>query len=259
MTETIVSLESPPDVTVGDRPFTEPMSNGGVFMARIVQVSLGSVVVLSLIVGPVALAVHQQAQTRNFRVVQPGVLYRSGQMTKEGLKRILNDYHIKTVITFRDGSTPPDKAEEEFCQSEEINFVRIMPNQWGDVGGSVPVEEGVRKFRAILNDPRNHPVLVHCFAGIHRTGAYCAIYRMEFEHWSNAQAVAEMKACGYTNLDDELDILGYLEQYRPSWMPRETPPSPSSSVELKEKPKAKKPHSHKPAARARLKHRRNWS
>jgi protein tyrosine/serine phosphatase len=67
-----------------------------------------------------------------------------------------------------------------------------------------------------MADPKNYPVLVHCFAGIHRTGAYTAIYRMEFEGWSNAKAIAEVKACGYTNLDDEWDILNYLERYRPA-------------------------------------------
>jgi hypothetical protein len=40
---------------------------------------------------------------------------------------------------------------------------------------------------------------------------------MEYEHWSNAAALAEMKALGYENLDDEWDILGYLEQYQPRW------------------------------------------
>ena len=44
-------------------------------MSRVVQVSLGSLIVLSFIAAPIALAVHQQAQTRNFRVVRPGVLY----------------------------------------------------------------------------------------------------------------------------------------------------------------------------------------
>ena len=82
-----------------------------------------------------------------------------------------------------------------------------------------------RKFRALLADPKNHPVLVHCFAGVHRTGAYAAIYRMEFERWSNARAIAELKACGYSNLDDEWDVLGYLEQYRPSWAPAPEPTS----------------------------------
>ena len=44
----------------------------------------------------------------------------------------------------------------------------------------------------------------------------------------NGRAIAEMKACGYSNLDDEWDILGYLEQYRPSWMP---PPEPEPHAE----------------------------
>jgi protein tyrosine/serine phosphatase len=66
-----------------------------------------------------------------------------------------------------------------------------------------------------MDDPRNYPVLVHCFAGVHRTGAYCAIYRMEYEGWSNAEAIAEMRRCGYDDVDAEWDIYGYLEQYQP--------------------------------------------
>ena len=192
-------------------------------MWRRLRVGLGVVVVLLLIAGPAVLAVHDQNQMRNFRVVREGVLYRSGQMTRAGLERAVHDYGIRTVVCLRDGLTAVDQAEEKFCTAEGVQFIRIPPSGWGDVGGVVPAEEGVRKFRALLADPRNHPVLVHCFAGIHRTGAYAAIYRMEFERWGNARAIAEMKACGYSNLDDEWDILGYIEQYRPSWMP---PPEP---------------------------------
>jgi tyrosine-protein phosphatase SIW14 len=210
-------------------------------MSRIVLVASGSLIVLTLIASPIVVAVRQQAQTRNFHIVRPGVLYRSGQMTKEGLQRVLNDYHIKTVISLRDGQSQRDRAEEEFCKSEDINFVRILPSRWGDEGGSVPVEAGVQRFRDIMSDPRNYPVLVHCFAGIHRAGSYCAIYRMEFEHWSNAQAIAEMKACGYSNLDDELDILGFMEQYRPTWMPPVETPSPQiTPTEMKEKKRTMK-------------------
>jgi len=61
--------------------------------------------------------------------------------------------------------------------------------------------------------------LVHCFAGIHRTGAFCAIYRMEYEGWTNAGAIAEMKACGYNTLEDEWDVLGYIEKYQPRKKP----------------------------------------
>jgi protein tyrosine/serine phosphatase len=213
---------------------------GGVVMVRLLQVATGCLIVLALIVSPIAFALRQQAQTRNFRVVRPGILYRSGQMTKEGLLQVVNDYHIKTVISLRDGLTERDRAEEELCKSEDINFVRILPSRWGDEGGCVPVEAGVKRFREIMGDPQNFPVLVHCFAGIHRAGSYCAIYRMEFEHWSNAKAIAEMKSCGYSNLDDELDILGFMEQYRPSWMPTVETAQPQPAAEAKEKKRTMK-------------------
>jgi tyrosine-protein phosphatase SIW14 len=184
-------------------------------MSRWLLPLAGVVVVLGLIAGPVLLAARQQAQTRNFRVVRPGVLYRSGQMTIAGLRRAIHDCGIRTVVNLRDGSTGPDRVEEEFCANEEIGFLRIPPRRWWGEGERVPAEEGIRKFLAVLAEPHNHPVLVHCFAGVHRTGAYVAVYRMEFEGWTNEQAIAEVKAGGYSSLDEELDVLGFLEHYRP--------------------------------------------
>jgi tyrosine-protein phosphatase SIW14 len=67
-----------------------------------------------------------------------------------------------------------------------------------------------------MSDPANHPVLVHCFAGTHRTGAYVAVYRMEFDGLTNQQAIAELMANGYTNINEEMDLLGFLEQYQPT-------------------------------------------
>jgi protein tyrosine/serine phosphatase len=187
-------------------------------MTRLLRTLGGIVVVIALIVGPVAFAVHEQSGMRNFRVVREGVLYRSGQMSRDGLKRIFFDYGIRTVICLRDGTTAVDQAEEAFINSEELNYVRIPPTAWGDLAGAPPAEEGVRKFREVMSDPHNYPVLVHCLAGIHRTGIFTAIYRMEFERWTNAEAMEEMRTCGYVELDEHLDVLGYLEQYRPAWM-----------------------------------------
>ena len=76
-----------------------------------------------------------------------------------------------------------------------------------------------------MDDPANYPVLVHCFAGIHRTGAYMAVYRMEIDRWDNDAALDELRACGYRHLDDEWDVLGYLESYRPRWKDAELTPT----------------------------------
>jgi protein tyrosine/serine phosphatase len=197
-------------------------------MSHPLKVFLGVLVALFLITGPVVYGLRHQARMRNFRVVREGVLYRSGQMSLDGLQRAIHDYGIRTVITLRDATVPdqapPDRAEEDFCNKEEINYIRIPPRSWEAPDGAAPVEKGVQTFRAVMASPSNYPVLVHCFAGIHRTGAYCALYRMEFEHWTNSRAIAEMKACGYVNLEDEWDVLGYLERYQPTWLTEEANP-----------------------------------
>lgn len=189
-------------------------------MARSLFTLVGILTVLALIFGPLAFAWQVTNDLRGFKVVREGVLYRSGQMTQAGLKRVLHDHGIRTVISLRDAPSThrpaPDADEEQFCRKNEVAFYRLPPQPWEARVGPPPVEPNVRKFREILADPNNYPILVHCFAGIHRTGAYCAIYRMEHEGWSNEQAIAEVKACGYDNLDEELDILGYLERYRPT-------------------------------------------
>lgn len=187
-------------------------------MARKPILLLNMTLVIAGVAVPIALALHEKEQQRNFRVVRPGVLYRSGQMSLEGLKRVIHEHGIRTVVSLRDsvvpGKPPPDHEEEEYCIRQEMNYIRLTPQRWeGDHGEEPPIEPNVQQFLAVMRDPKNHPVLVHCFAGEHRTGAYTALYRMEFEGWPVEKAMAEMKACGYDNLDNEYDIMGYLHRH----------------------------------------------
>ena len=199
-------------------------------MVRSAQTLSGILLTGLLIWAPVAYALHVEHEFRNFHVVREGVLYRSGQLTLDGLKRIVNDYGIRTVVTLRDahvpGEPPPDLDDEEYCRAEEINYCRIPPAHWWSSVPPPPAEVGVRRFLVVMADPHNYPVLIHCCAGIHRTGAYCAIYRMEFDHWSNAEAIEELKSMGSDTLDKEWDILGYLENYWPSWKGPQPDPAP---------------------------------
>jgi len=190
-------------------------------MPRAIQILLGLFLCAGLVAAPWSYAHYRNVQLRNFHVVEEGVLYRSAQLPLDGLKRIIHDYGIKTVITLRDAHPgkegPPDRHEETYCLKEDIQYIRIPPRDWWAPDGSTPAEEGVQQFLDLMKDKRNYPVLVHCFAGVHRTGAYCAVWRMEHDHWTNEQAIAELVSFGYENLPDEWDILGYLEQYRPTW------------------------------------------
>lgn len=183
---------------------------------RFVRVLLGLMIAGILVAGPYLFFQYRKAQFRNFHVVKEGVLYRSGQMTLDGFQRIVHDHSIKTVITLRFASNPkdmaPDVNEETLCNLIGLKHVRIPYRSWWPTNGTVPADKGVNKFLEVMRNPANHPVLIHCFAGIHRTGAYCAIYRMEFENWTAEQAMAEMKANGY--VVEHPDVFSYLEHYR---------------------------------------------
>lgn len=176
---------------------------------------LGPLLVVAGLVTPVVIAARQQAQTRNFRVVRAGALYRSGQMTVPGLKRTLAQHGIRTVVNLREGADAADRAEEAYCLANGVRFVRIKPLRWDGVRGQASIDRGLEAFLAVVRDPANHPVLVHCQAGVHRTGLYVAFYRMEIEGWAKERALREMIALGYDELHKHADIRGYLASYRP--------------------------------------------
>jgi protein tyrosine/serine phosphatase len=185
-------------------------------MPRILQALLTLVVVTALIGGPWAYFQYNERFARNFHVVEKGVLYRSGQLPLPGFQRIVHDHGIRTVICLRDGDQDTDQAEEAYCKRWGLTHVRIPPRSWYPThrSGPAPVEKGLAVFREVMNDPSNHPVLIHCFAGLHRTGAYCAVYRMDYQGWKNADALAEMRAIGYTTLENDRDLFAFLSNYR---------------------------------------------
>lgn len=189
-------------------------------MSRVRNVVLGTLLILLAAALPVLYGSHRMIDLRNFRVVEDGVLYRSGQLTPAGLERVLHDYGIKTVVTLRtvrDPSKPyPDAWEKDVCEARGLKHVRIIPRVWGpDTKGEIPAEQAVQEFLKVMDDRSNYPVLLHCFAGIHRTGTMCAIFRMEFHRWPVEPTLTEMELCGFDPADMHEHIEGYLRTYRP--------------------------------------------
>lgn len=192
-------------------------------MPRWMPPVLGLLIAALIAAAPLSWGAYRRANYRNFRVVRAGVLYRSGQLSRSAMEQVIDEQGIQTVISLRyadkPGDDPPDAAEEKYCRDRGLYYFRIRPKVWAsDIADRPPpAEEGVKRFLAILDDPKFHPVLIHCFAGTHRTGAHCAIFRMEYDHWTNEQAMAELRAVGYRTLDTDADVFEYLQAYRPRW------------------------------------------
>ena len=133
------------------------------------------------------------ARLPNLYQVSP-VLYRSAQPGVEGLdilNRQLARNHglpteIKTVISLRNNA-----GDEALVKPVGIRYEQIRFNTW-DVR-----EEDVVRFLALVRNPKNQPVLLHCKHGADRTGMMVAIYRIVEQGWSKEAAIAEMTQGGF--------------------------------------------------------------
>jgi protein tyrosine/serine phosphatase len=92
---------------------------------------------------------------------------------------------VKTVIDLtRDG-----RADEAgLVQHAGMKFHRIPLTT-----SERPSDAAVSQFLALVNDPANWPVYVHCQGGRHRTGTMTAVYRITQEGWTADHAYEEMK------------------------------------------------------------------
>jgi protein tyrosine/serine phosphatase len=139
--------------------------------------------------------------------VAPG-LYRGGQPTAAGIAW-LKSIGVKTVLNLRHYHGDSEQREVE---SVGLRYERIALTSRDE-----PKAEQVARFLAIVRDPALRPLYVHCEHGVDRTGAMMAIYRMEEEGWSNADAYAEMAAFGPHVIFR--DLLNFVKMYRPQKRP----------------------------------------
>lgn len=179
---------------------------------KLVRRFVGLLVVLAIPSVPVAYASYRSTTWRHFHVVEEGKLYRGGQLAPAVLDRVIHEHGIRTVVCLRalarDSADTPEDAEEKWCAARGIRYIRLNPAAWDSPAHRANLDNFLR-----LVDAADRPVLVHCFAGLHRTGVYCAVYRMERHGWSNAEAIAEMYAAGY--FQEDPSALAFLQAYTP--------------------------------------------
>ncbi len=132
---------------------------------------------------------------RRFAVVEPGRLYRSGYCEPGPLTRVIREHRIKTILTLlgSEPDSPEQQKEEAVARREGVELLRIpMP---GDGRGEFAALDAAADAMA---DPARQPMLVHCYAGVNRTGAAFVAYRLKYQGWTFEQAIAEAEKYGYS-------------------------------------------------------------
>jgi tyrosine-protein phosphatase SIW14 len=195
---------------------------------QLLRWGLGLGVASVVLAPPIALYRAQYIHAKRFREVDPGKLYRSGQMTADGFRETVERFHIKTVVNLQHEEPDPMLAdhwlgkgkirESELCQQLGVNYKLLTPDLLPP-GNTLEMEPpAVKDWLALLDDEKNYPILLHCKAGLHRTGRLTAIYRMEYHRWSVGEALRELRANGYGfAMSSEADeyIIQFVQNYKP--------------------------------------------
>jgi len=117
--------------------------------------------------------------------VAPGII-RGAQPKPEGYAT-LKAMGVRTVINLR-----TRHGERKAVEAAGMRYVEIPMDVLKNVHPAT-----VGKALSVMTDPANQPVYVHCSRGVDRTGVVVAVYRMEVDGWSEAEAEAEMEAFGF--------------------------------------------------------------
>ncbi len=137
---------------------------------------------------------HFSRIPKRFAAVVEGELYRSGELTPRQLEYVAEEYGIRNVVCLLNDEAPQTIAEEAAAARLGIAWHNIPLT--GD-GASTPEQR--ERLKAILLGEPDGPLLVHCAAGVNRTGLGVGLYRIHKQGWSYEQVLQEMLEFDFDN------------------------------------------------------------
>ncbi|KAF3765514.1 hypothetical protein M406DRAFT_321977 [Cryphonectria parasitica EP155] len=133
-------------------------------------------------------------QPINFGTVVPGV-YRSSY-PQEADYPFIEKLGLRTIITLVDKEFP--ETFLPFMKTNNIKHCHITME--GTKKQTIPVQT-MSAILEVIHDKRNHPVLIHCNQGRHRTGCVVAITR-KLQEWNAERILDEYKSYAHPKIRD---------------------------------------------------------
>jgi len=155
-----------------------------------------------LLGGALAALVGQQAWRHGrdyvladrFAEVEPGKIYRGAWQKPWPMRRLIHDYHIKTVLALAHPADHPLSVEErDLARGLGVRWVHVpIVDERGTKDYRV-INDKLEEAAAVLADPANYPVYFHCHHGINRASMAQMAYRTRYCGWTLEQATAEIE------------------------------------------------------------------
>lgn len=175
--------------------------------------------VLAIVLVFVGKYVYDMNINHNFETITEGKVYKSGVIPPDELESYINKYHIKSVVDLRfpgtgDEVNNPEIPAELTAEKNAIEKIKGV-NYFNNGSDQVPKPENLKTFFRIMDNPANYPVLIHCYHGLGRAELYSAIYRIEYENFTNEEARSGVRTLiKWSSFDDGKPKGEFLKAYK---------------------------------------------
>ncbi len=186
-------------------------------MNKSVKRTLMVILAVALII--VAKNLYNTHLNYNFKTITDDKVFSSGVIPPEKIKDYVEDNNIKTIIDFRhpeiiDELNPANldditKERNAITEIGNVNYFNIPSDQ-------VPTQQNLDSLFNILDKEDVYPVLMHCYHGTGRAQIYSAIYRIEYEGFTNEEARKKTRTLlKFSSFDDGKPKGEFLKNYEP--------------------------------------------
>jgi protein tyrosine/serine phosphatase len=136
--------------------------------------------------------VYDMHINHNFETITEGKVYKSGVIPPDEIADYVKKYKIKSIVDLRfpgtgDDVNNPEIPAELTAEKEAVAKIEGV-NYFNNGSDQVPKQHNLDTFFKIMDNKDNYPVLIHCYHGVGRAEMYSALYRIEYENWTNEEA-----------------------------------------------------------------------
>jgi hypothetical protein len=142
---------------------------------------------------------YEQHRFKHFAVHEPDRVYRSAWLAPDALSQIIDTYRIRAVVNLcnPDEMTPDqwDGEKRAVTGAGAMLYTVPLPN-------SVQIDSDAWKpHLAIMDNPDNYPMLVHCQHGVTRTSMFLTAYDVIHRHKTADESLAVQPTFGHAHAD----------------------------------------------------------
>jgi protein tyrosine/serine phosphatase len=175
--------------------------------------------VLTILLLFVGKYVYDMNINHNFEIITDGKVYKSGVIPPDEIESYVKKYHIKSIIDLRMPGTNdlvlnPEKPGELMAEKQAVEKIGGV-NYFSNPSEQVPNQKNIAVFTKIMDNKANYPVLIHCYHGTGRAKMYSAIYRIEYEGYTNEDARNAVRTLvKWSSFDNGTPKGEYLKAYK---------------------------------------------